>query len=291
MNGHTQFLQLGEGGRVAFQEYGDASGVPVLFCHGWPSSRTMAQLTHDAARQAGVRIISPDRPGLGDSSFKSGRKLSDWPRIVLQLMQQLSVDKYRILGISGGAPYAYVTAWSMPEKVQAIAVVSGAPPIAELDDHRGLFKIYRWMLFLRRTRPRLLRRLFRIARPFASVRPPIRFRPLLLRLLQPCDANVLRDSTAFEVCFESSRRAWRGSLEGVTTDAEVYAEPWGFSPEEITVPIRLWHGTADRAFSFRLIEHLATRLQNCHIRIVEGAGHFSLPIRHMEEILRDLKSV
>ncbi len=64
--------------RVAFSEYGDPNGEPVMFCHGWPSSRLMAQFTHDAARELGVRIISPDRPGIADSSFVAGRKLLDW---------------------------------------------------------------------------------------------------------------------------------------------------------------------------------------------------------------------
>ena len=63
MNIESEVVQLGDGGRLAYSEYGAADGVPVLFCHGWPSSRTMAQLTETAARKLGVRIISPDRPG------------------------------------------------------------------------------------------------------------------------------------------------------------------------------------------------------------------------------------
>ena len=67
-----------ENGRViAFEEYGDATGVPVVFCHGWPSSRTMARLTDEAARDLGIRIISPDRPGISGSSLQSDRKLID----------------------------------------------------------------------------------------------------------------------------------------------------------------------------------------------------------------------
>jgi pimeloyl-ACP methyl ester carboxylesterase len=53
-------------------------------------------------------------------------------------------------------------------------------------------------------------------------------------------------------------------------------------------PVRLWHGTKDRTFSFRLAEELAGRLPHCELRIVENAGHYSLPIRHMHAILADL---
>ncbi|MDQ6621864.1 MAG: alpha/beta hydrolase, partial [Verrucomicrobiota bacterium] len=199
--------QLEDGGHVAYDEYGDARGEPVLFCHGWPSSRSMAQLTDDAARELGVRIIAPDRPGIVGSSFKAGRKLSEWPAVVRALMAHLGVAKFRVLAISGGAPYAYATAWAMPEAVDAIAVVSGAPPIAELTDHAGLFRLYRWMLALQARSPELLRMMFHLARPFAAVRMPVRFRPLLLLALQRMDAEVLRDKRAFEACFESSRRA------------------------------------------------------------------------------------
>ena len=74
------------------------------------------------------------------------------------------------------------------------------------------------------------------------------------------DAAVLRDNTAFECCFESARRAWRGSAEGVMLDAQVYAEPWGFKLEDVDVPVRLWHGKQDRAFSFRIAEEVAQQL-------------------------------
>ena len=82
-------VQLDKGGVVAFQEYGDPSGVPVIFCHGWPSSRTMAQLADEPARALGVRIISPDRPGISGSSMQPDRKLSDWPSLVEQLVDNL----------------------------------------------------------------------------------------------------------------------------------------------------------------------------------------------------------
>src|SRR4029078_1718326 len=169
-------------------------------------------------------------------------------------------DKFRILGISGGAPYAYAAAWMIPEQVEAIAIVSGVPPIAELTDHRGLLKLYRSLLLLRRSQPEILRILFHIARPFASMKMPVRIRPLLLKVLQPCDANVLRDSKSFEACFESARQAWRSSAAGVMVDAEIYAEPWGFSLEQVHVPVRLWHGKKDRTFSFHLAEEVAARL-------------------------------
>ena len=71
-------------------------------------------------------------------------------------------------------------------------------------------------------------------------------------------------------------------------DAQIYAQPWGFPIEEVRVPVRLWHGNQDRAFSARLAEDIANRLPNCEARFVDGAGHYSLPIRYMRQILQDL---
>ena len=284
------FVQLPDGAVIAFEDYGDPNGVPVIFCHGWPSSRTMARLTDEPARELGIRIISPDRPGICGSSLQPERKLTDWPRVVERIVGHLGVREFRMLAISGGAPYAYATAAAMPEQVRAIAIVGGAPPMAELVDAEGLLPLYRWMLALYRTRPRLLRRLFYLARPVLSLRPPVRFRPLLLKMLmlRPCDAESLRDAAAFEAIFESQRRAWRGSTEGVMADAQIYAQPWGFAIEDVRVPVRLWHGKEDRAFSVHLAEEVAKRLPNCKAYFVDDAGHYSLPIRHMREILKDL---
>jgi len=288
MRGERQILRRENGAAVAFSEYGDPQGAPIFFCHGWPSSRTMAELTDEAARKLGLRIISPDRPGIRDSTFDPNRALLDWPALLCELAAHLQIDKFKILAISGGAPYAYAAARTTPERVEAIAVVSGAPPIAELQDRSGLLTLYKRLLALRGSRPGLLRVLFHIARPFALMKLPIRLRPLLLKILQPCDANVLRDSKSFEACFESARQAWRSSATGVMTDADIFARPWGFSLEEVRVPVRLWHGKKDRTFSFRLAEQVATRLPNCEFHLVDGAGHYSLPIRHTQEILADL---
>jgi|ERR1051326_2573997 pimeloyl-ACP methyl ester carboxylesterase len=286
-------VQLRDGAVVAFQEYGDPVGTPVIFCHGWPSSRTMAQLTDEAARALSVRIISPDRPGISGSSMQFDRKLSDWPRVAEQLVDDLGIDEFRILAISGGAPYAYATAVAMPERVRAIAVVGGVIPFAELKDFKGLLPLYRWMLAFYGNRPQLLKRLFRLARPFFSFRAPVRLRPLLLKvlLLRPCDAASLRDDAAFEAIFESQRRAWRGSTEGIMIDAQIYAQPWGFAVEDVEAPVRLWHGVEDRAFAVRLAEEMANRFRNCKARFIPNEGHYSLPIRHIREILQDLISV
>jgi pimeloyl-ACP methyl ester carboxylesterase len=287
-NGLSLLTIPATGQRLAFIEYGDPQGVPVIFCHGWPSSATMGELTDAAAKELGVRIISPDRPGISASALAPDRQLRDWPPVAEALADHLGLSRFRMLAISGGAPYAYVTAWAMPSRVSAIAVASGAPPIAELRDQSGLLPLYRWMMALHGRFPRLLRTGFRATRPFVSMKTSVHLARKLLRMLQPCDAEALRDSVAFDACFESQRRAWRGSALGVMLDAQLYAQPWGFRLEDVTVPVRLWHGIKDRTFSYRIAEEVAQRLPNCTARFVDNAGHYSLPIRNMHKILKDL---
>ena len=281
-------VQLEQGGHIAYDEYGDRNGTPVIFSHGWPSSRSMARLTDAAARELKVRIISPDRPGICGSALQEGRTLRDWPMVVRALAEHLGLREFRLLGISGGAPYVLVAAWEMPERVQAVAIVSGAPPIAELTDHSGLWRLHRWMLALHARQPQLMRRLFWLARPFATARMSLRARPLLRLVLQGMDAEALRDADAFEACFESSRQAWRASLDGVIADAEIYAKPWGFRIEEVRVPVAVWHGTRDRTFSCKLAEDVAARLPHSELHVIEGEGHYSLPIRCMRDVLANL---
>ena len=291
MNSHYTPVSLAGSRTIAVSEYGALTGEPVFFCHGWPSSRTMAELTDMAARELNLRIISPDRPGIRNSSLHPERKLLDWPPLLAELADKMQVNQFRILGISGGAPYTLAAAWAMPERVRAVTVVSGAPPLADLDNRSGLLVLYRWLLFFYPRHRELLRYAFHAVRPLLSIKVPFRFRPLLLKLLQPCDANVLRDIAAFEACFESQRQAWLASAEGLLVDAEIYARPWGFRLEEIAVPVRLWHGKKDRSFHWTLADSLGKRIPNCATRLVEGEGHYSLPIRHMREILADLKSI
>jgi hypothetical protein len=72
MNVRGELLELPNGGHIAYDEYGDPTGLPVLFCHGWPSSRTMAQLTDAAARELGVPNHFAGSPGHQRLGLRSG---------------------------------------------------------------------------------------------------------------------------------------------------------------------------------------------------------------------------
>src|SRR5438132_12266206 len=77
----SQTIRLSDGGTLGYAEYGDPSGVPVLFFHGTPSSR-LATAPSWSDTSLGVRLIVPDRPGIGLSTYKPKRTLLDWPNDV-----------------------------------------------------------------------------------------------------------------------------------------------------------------------------------------------------------------
>jgi pimeloyl-ACP methyl ester carboxylesterase len=284
----TSFFELSPDLRVAVEETGDPRGAPIFFFHGWPASRLQGSSFSLEAREFGARIISPDRPGIGLSSHQPGRALLDWPPLIREIACQLGVERFRILAISGGGPYALATAHALPEMIDSVAIVSGAPPLHADVDQRALLPMYRWLLSAYRTQPSLVRTLFSVARPVATIRPPAWIWPLLLRFVPVADRAALRDPRVFEGCFAVYREAWRGSASGVIADAEVYAHDWGFRPEDLRVPVRLWHGRNDRSFSWQLADDLARRIPNCEARFIENEGHYSLPIRHKRAILQDL---
>lgn len=282
-------LVRGPGDRpVAVQSYGDPAGAPVFFFHGWPGSRFQAAVVHESACELGVHFLGIDRPGIGGSPLHLGRTLRDWPPVLAAIADHFRFDTFRVFGVSGGGPYALASAWGLPERVKGAAVVSGAPPLADRSDVSTLMPAYRFLLWLYRAHPEWVRRFFRIGRGPAMIRPPRWLWRLLLFTIPPCDRRTMDDPNMFNHAWQNFSNAWTGDADGVFHDARIYAEPWGFDPAEIRVPVRLWHGRDDRNFHWPLAEEMAARIPNCHSRMLDGEGHYSLFMLRHREILLDL---
>jgi hypothetical protein len=97
----NQKLSLPDGRVLGFAEYGSPDGYPIIFFHGWPSSRLEGRGAHKLAKQHGVRVICPDRPGFGLSTFQPGRRIADWPADVKALASHVGLSRFGILGGSG----------------------------------------------------------------------------------------------------------------------------------------------------------------------------------------------
>jgi len=283
-------ISLASGRRVAVMEYGDPHGTPLFYFHGWPAAGVQGALLDAPARELGVRVLSPDRPGIGASDFHPERRLLDWPPLLRELATALGITRCRVLGVSGGGPYALAAAWALPDLVETAGVVCCAPPLAGLEDASGLQPAYRLLLRLHRRSPRAVRGLFLALRPLGLWRPPAWVVAFMARALPPCDAAALTDRRSGALALSAYRESWRQSSLGVFTDAQIYTAPWGFPLHEVRIPIRLWHGIEDRNFAHPFSAALARELPTCTFRLVPDAGHYSLPMRHAREIVADLLS-
>ena len=283
----SRLIPLPSGVALAIEEYGAPQGTPVFFFHGWPSAAVQGVLLNNAAAELGIRIIAVSRPGLGASGPQRGRRLVDWPPLVRELAAALGLARLRVLGVSGGGPYALVCAWALPDLVEGATVICGAPPLAELGTAAGFNLAYRAMLSVHERAPSVMRGVFRLLHPLARLSAPGWMMVMLRGALYGPDKETLADPAISKMCYDGFRGAWGPYRDGVFEDAEIYTQPWGFPLEEIRAPVRVWHGTEDHNFSHTLTGY-ARRIPQCELHIVEGEGHYSLPIRRTREILADL---
>ena len=123
--GVTDLLTLHDGRVLAYEQYGDPAGFPVLNCHGGMSSRLDAAPAHEAALAKGVRLISPDRAqARGSSTYQAGRRLLDWPHDVRELTDSLGIERFAVMGWSAGGAYAAACAARLGDRVTAAAVLA-----------------------------------------------------------------------------------------------------------------------------------------------------------------------
>src|SRR5258706_454018 len=118
-------IQLHDGRTLAYAEYGEPEGRALLYFHGGADSRLEARLLAEQARCAGIRLIGIDRPGMGRSHFKKGRRLLDWPDDVIELADHLGIERFAVIGVSGGGPYALACAYKIPNRLIACGIAAG----------------------------------------------------------------------------------------------------------------------------------------------------------------------
>lgn len=278
-------LTLSSGRRLAYAEYGDPGGVPAFYFHGWPSSGIQGVLMDEAGRELGIRIISPDRPGLGQSDYHPGRKLLDWPPALAELAAQLGFDKFHVFGVSGGGPYVLATAHAMPERLLSANVVCGAPPLA-LFGTQELFLPYRIVLLLRRHLNFMMGPVFHAGARISRQKPdgiPMRW---LLATLSSEDQRVMGDERNLRIISEGFRQSIRQSVMHVQADADIYLEDWGFDIRSIRCPIHLWHGREDRNIPFSYAEKLAALLPEVLTHWTDHDGHYSMAVERGRDVAR-----
>jgi len=280
-----QQFQLKDGRRLGFAEYGELQGTPILYFHGWPSSRLEARVMRKTISEMGLRIIAADRPGYGLSDFQPGRAIVDWAHDVSALADHLNLNRFAVLGISGGGPYAAVCAAKLPDRLTSVLLVCSMGPTDTPEATKGMVLLNRWLLSFARHAPWLAQRLagFCLRTLWGTGDQVI---PDQIEACLPeQDQITLGDGELRRLLTESSREGLRPGVKGAAWDGFLFSRPWGFDLQQIRVPVFLWHGEKDVIVPASMGHFLAKNIPGCKARFYPEDGHFSLPFSRTREIL------
>lgn len=262
---------------LSYREYGDPNGTPLLYFHGYPSSSIEARFIDGAARERGLRVVAPDRPGIGNSSMSPNRSISQWPHDVGTLINRLGITRFAALGHGAGAPYAWVCGAAMSKRVSAIGVVSGATPgVSHAISTAKAF----WTLG---------------TLPFGKTRflDPERAEQAWQRFFHKATGReqAAGQNPEFrQAMLDAMAYAFTEGSGGAAKDyALVDGASWGFAMGNVTVErCHVWHGDADTRVPVAQVRRLVERLPHHEMTVLPEEGHFSTWVNHHAEILDTL---
>ena len=276
---------LPDGRQMSFAVWGDLGDPAVIFLHGWPGSRLCGRLIAPAAVRAKVRLIVPDRPGIGRSDPRPGRSLLDGARDTAALADGLGLDRFAVVGYSGGAGFALACAFLVPDRLAHVAVVSGLGPLDVPGARRALPPHLRAIFSLVRTFPGFARL------PAALLSQGVRRFPDLLvlqTLLASCveDRRILARSWVVDAMRAEHTEAFRQGPAGVAEESCIFSRPWGFPLDALPRGIHLYHGDADRFVPVEMGRTVTAFLPDARLHVKSGAGHFWF-VDGFEDVLGD----
>jgi pimeloyl-ACP methyl ester carboxylesterase len=284
-------ITLPDGRRLRYDIYGDRTGFPIIYCHGFPSSRIEARLFDEIAIKAGVRLIAADRPGFGESDFQDERTISDWPRDIRSLVDHLLLARYSVLGISGGAPYAARCGVKPDGRLQRLGIVCGLGPVDSKDAASGMAFPARTFIEFSKSSPRLSMSVYsHLVGPLINLFPASTI-SILNHGAPDCDHRIFDDEDIRKIYIEAFHEAFHQGGEGPARDLQLYTSDWGFDPNDISVATWIWHGEDDHTVPVEMGRYYAASIPGCRCKILPGEGHFSLPFKVMRQVFLTLRGI
>lgn len=273
----THFIQLNDGRKIAYCEYGDTDGIPVFYFHGTPGSRFEPHFGDQAGKSHGYRILALDRPGIGQSDYKIGRKLLDWPQDVSQAASQLGLDKFGVIGVSGGSAYALACSYAIPEKLRFTVLMGTWAPVAEdpslwkqmapLDQFFGkLSGSFPWAFYAP----------FSMIGYAAKWLPPRGFAKSLESSMCPADKTLLQDEDIARFFANDIKEAFRQGVRGPADDAILLYQDWGFKAKEIPGMVEMFHGEEDKFAPYNYAVYMDGQIPNSVLHSYPAEGHLFL---------------
>lgn len=281
---------------LSFAKYGAIDGYPVFYFHGHPGSRLEGALLDEDASDLGATLISVDRPGLGHSTPKSGRKPSGHAQDIENLALELGLKEYKILAVSGGGPYGLACArFHSPSRLKGVALLAGMAWLPNLG-HRGMRLGNKFLFQITRTAPGLLQWLV----GFSAKRQLSLSDEILIKISQnqlnsrlkrmPAkDKEILADGVLLRRMLPSTREHFRQGVDGFTEEQNTLSKELDFDLKKIDViSMSLWYGKQDINVPCLIGEELVKRLGNTSKLTILDETHLSLLMKHKKHILEDL---
>lgn len=274
-----------DGRTVALAEHGDPGGAPVFLFHGTPDSRLGKEFTDAPARERGLRVLCPDRGGIGGSDPVPGRTIRGYAGEVLALADVLGIDRFATIGYSAGGPFALSCAAGCGPRVTGTALMAGAGPIDDRPGAReGLAKSDLDMLELLEKNPRREAMALRVQKWATQLVPGVAIGQMSAELAQPDKDFLARRPAKEEMSFfvESLRQGPRGVMD----EYRLWAHAWHLDWDAVTAPVEIFQGEDDEMVPMHHAEDIASRLPAGTARIhrLPGVGHLSIQ-DHVAEVL------
>lgn len=268
-------VETPDGRTLAVAEWGDPDGVPVIMVHGTPGSRIGWSLDMTLDSRHGIRRLTFDRPGFGESTRRAGRRIVDVVSDVVPIADALGVDRFVIAGGSGGGPHALACAALLPDRVLRCAPkVSIAPSDAEgLDWFAGMTEGNLMAYRAAREGEAAVRALCeRWAKETLEKisAEQVKTLPEEFHLPESDLAQLEKHKLAQAA---HTLTALAPGVDGWVDDILALAGPWGFDLGDIRVPVRLEYGRDDSLVPAAHGDWLAAHIPGVEVHIVD-AGHY-----------------
>lgn len=286
------FINLSDGRKLGFIDYGKPEGLPVFMLHGTPGSRVFGFEGELLVHKEKLRIITPERPGYGLSDPSITRTIKSFSIDIEQLANHLGLTKFHVAGVSGGGPYALACGQCLSDRVISITLISSARPTDMKDFYKGMsfgnklaFRISKYMPFLLKPLYSYMARVFR-KKPEEAIEA-------IQAQLCPWDQKVMSDlklKDGMKVFIAHIYEAYRQGSDGAYSDTVLLSKPWGIDFKSITAPIFMWHGEADTLMPITPVKNFSRMLPECEVHFIKEAGHLLLESEEIAiEILGKIK--
>lgn len=274
-------LQLTDGRALEYREYGDPAGRPVINCHGGLLCGLDVAPFDDAARDAGIRLVSPDRPGLNGSDPLADRTTANWADDVRELADALGLERFGVLGWSMGGQYALACATQLADRVDRTVVIAGALPLDDDATFGELNAMDQRLTKLSVHHPHVAQDVFEAMGEIARHRPKA-WAHLTARGAVTDEATALADLPHPGITEAAAAAMHHGT--GMVGEYQAWVRPWGFALEAIAGSVVIWQGSDDDLIPAAWGATLADRIPGARLHAVAGAGHF-VGYSHTAEVL------